>query len=88
MIHSARRLLNARCEALRANGPGEEPRAGSAGIGGAPQGPSDELSELLHALERMEAGTWGQCEKCGQAIGRDRLRAIPETRWCLQCAKV
>lgn len=78
MIHSARRLLNARCDELRAKQPGEEE---------VHEGPSDELSELLHALERMEAGTWGQCEKCGRAIGRDRLRALPETRCCLQCAK-
>ena len=49
--------------------------------------PNEELTELLHALERMELGTWGQCEKCGQAIGHNRLRALPETRCCLNCAK-
>ncbi len=71
MIHSARRLLNERCEELR-----EAPASG----------PSEELVEVLHALERMELGTWGQCEKCGQAIGHNRLRALPETRCCLNCA--
>jgi RNA polymerase-binding transcription factor DksA len=72
MMHRARRLLNARCLELRERLEVE---------------PTDELEELLHALERMEAGTWGQCEKCARAIGRDRLRAIPETRCCLECAK-
>ncbi len=71
MMHSARRLLNARCDELRARHEGEG---------------SDELEELLSALSRMEDGTWGQCEKCNGAIGRDRLRALPETRCCLDCA--
>lgn len=71
MMHSARRLLHARCEELRARQPHED---------------AEELEELVHALKRMEAGTWGQCEQCGRAIGRDRLRAIPETRSCLDCA--
>ena len=72
MMHRARRLLNARCAELQSR---------------LLDGASEELIELLHALERMEAGTWGQCEKCAQAIGRDRLRALPETRCCLDCAK-
>ena len=46
-----------------------------------------EFNELLAALARMEAGTWGQCAKCGQAIGRDRLRALPETRCCMDCVR-
>ena len=71
MMHSARRLLSARCDELRARHAGEG---------------NEELQELLHALSRMEDGTWGQCEKCGQALGRDRLRALPETRCCLDCA--
>lgn len=71
MMDSARRLLNARCDELRARASGDG---------------TDELQELLHALTRMEAGTWGQCEKCNGAIGRDRLRALPETRCCLDCA--
>lgn len=72
MMHRARRLLNARATELRLRDDEES---------------TSELEELLHALERIEAGTWGQCEKCARAIGRDRLRAIPETRRCLQCAR-
>jgi RNA polymerase-binding transcription factor DksA len=45
-----------------------------------------ELAELEAALSRIEAGTWGRCEKCGGAIGRTRLRALPETRHCLSCS--
>lgn len=47
-----------------------------------------ELVELNAALARMEAGTWGRCERCEGAIGRDRLRALPETRLCLPCARL
>jgi RNA polymerase-binding transcription factor DksA len=70
-MQSAREQLSARCAELRTRlGPGT----------------NDELEELLHALRKLDAGTWGRCEKCDGAIGRDRLRAIPETRSCVDCA--
>jgi DnaK suppressor protein len=37
------------------------------------------------AIEKMDAGTWGECETCGNAISEKRLRAIPETPYCLPC---
>lgn len=46
-----------------------------------------ELKEIEAALERMETGTWGRCETCGGAIGRGRLRALPEARHCLGCSR-
>jgi RNA polymerase-binding transcription factor len=45
-----------------------------------------ELSEIQAALERIAAGTYGVCENCGHAIGRDRLRALPEVRRCVSCS--
>lgn len=72
MMQGARRLLMERCAELRT-------RLGA-------DAASEELEELQHALARMDAGTWGRCEKCDGAIGRDRLRALPETRSCLDCA--
>lgn len=44
-----------------------------------------ELSELDAALERIEKGTYGTCQMCGGAVGRQRLRAIPEARYCIDC---
>lgn len=37
------------------------------------------------ALVRIEKGTFGECEHCGSAIGRQRLRAIPEAPLCITC---
>ncbi len=42
-----------------------------------------ELSAIEHALERLDANTYGTCEACGKAIGDDRLEAMPATRFCL-----
>jgi len=34
----------------------------------------------------MERGTYGRCDVCGGAIGRQRLLALPVARYCLECA--
>ena len=44
-----------------------------------------ELTELDAALDRIEHGTYGTCQMCGGAVGRQRLRAIPEARFCIEC---
>jgi RNA polymerase-binding transcription factor DksA len=44
------------------------------------------VSEASEALRRIEAGTYGTCESCGQAIAKARLEAIPYTRFCVKCA--
>lgn len=46
---------------------------------------SDQLYEYRCALERLERGTWGSCEGCRVAIGRNRLLALPEARQCADC---
>ena len=37
------------------------------------------------ALERIADGTFGRCETCGGAIGRQRLLALPAARFCIHC---
>jgi DnaK suppressor protein len=44
-----------------------------------------ELDEIEDALVRLEAGTFGLCERCGRAIALARLRALPATRHCYDC---
>jgi RNA polymerase-binding transcription factor DksA len=42
--------------------------------------------EARAAIERIDRGTFGKCERCGQPIPRGRLEAIPYTRTCVKCA--
>ncbi|HEU4342089.1 MAG TPA: TraR/DksA C4-type zinc finger protein [Candidatus Binatia bacterium] len=44
------------------------------------------IREIDAALNRMTAGIYGKCEKCGQEIGIDRLHALPSTTLCIACA--
>ena len=44
-----------------------------------------ELRDIEDALVRIQQGRFGQCARCGGAIGRHRLRAIPEARHCMTC---
>lgn len=45
----------------------------------------DSLASVRSALERMEQGTYEQCERCGIEIGEERLRAIPTATLCISC---
>jgi len=38
------------------------------------------------ALRRLDEGTFGTCETCGQSIGKPRLEAIPAASKCINCA--
>ena len=40
------------------------------------------LKDVERALERIDDGTYGRCERCGKPIGPDRLEARP---WALLC---
>jgi RNA polymerase-binding protein DksA len=43
------------------------------------------LAQTEHALERIEDGSYGVCESCGQPIGKMRLMAFPRATLCLSC---
>lgn len=45
----------------------------------------DLLAKNERAIERMDAGTYGVCESCGQAIGKARLQAFPRATLCVTC---
>ena len=42
-------------------------------------------AQLLDALGRMQAGTYGTCDRCGQPIPFGRLIVFPEARHCASC---
>lgn len=43
------------------------------------------LSKIDEALERIEKGSYGVCEECGDEIGVKRLEARPVATRCIQC---
>jgi RNA polymerase-binding transcription factor DksA len=43
----------------------------------------EQLAEVEAALERIDAGTYGTCQLCGEPIGEDRLEARPASRYCV-----
>lgn len=42
---------------------------------------------IQSALERMDDGSYGLCDNCGQSIAAARLQIIPETTQCVDCAQ-
>ena len=45
------------------------------------------LAAIETSLERIEEGTYGQCEECGVKIPKTRLNAIPYATLCVRCAE-
>jgi DnaK suppressor protein len=46
------------------------------------------LAAIDSALARVEAGTYGNCERCGEVIGRERLEALPWATKCIECKRL
>lgn len=46
-----------------------------------------ELWRIQHALGRLEHGEYGVCEVCGDEISDKRLKALPSTTMCIDCAQ-
>ena len=45
----------------------------------------DLLEQTDKALARIDAGSYGVCESCGQPIGKARLMAFPRAVLCVTC---
>jgi RNA polymerase-binding transcription factor len=45
-----------------------------------------ELDEVQRALAKLDDGTYGQCETCGEPISAPRLEAMPAARFCIDHA--
>ena len=46
----------------------------------------DILDQIEAAIQRIEDGSYGRCEKCGEEIPKSRLDAIPYAADCVRCA--
>lgn len=45
------------------------------------------LAQNMSALERLDAGTYGTCESCGEPIGKLRLQAFQRATSCVSCKR-
>jgi RNA polymerase-binding protein DksA len=43
------------------------------------------FEQSVHAVERIEDGSYGICESCGSPIGKNRLLAFPRATLCVPC---
>jgi DnaK suppressor protein len=50
---------------------------------------SDDLQDVLaqvdSAIQRIDQGTYGICQRCGKPIGEERLAAFPYVSFCIDC---
>ncbi len=44
------------------------------------------LKNINEALEKIEKGEYGKCEKCGKEISYEKLSIVPETKSCRDCS--
>jgi len=47
-----------------------------------------ELKEIEEALKKIENGTYGTCEMCGEPIRRLRLKVKPYAKYCIVCREI
>lgn len=45
------------------------------------------LKQINRALEKIEKGTFGICERCKKEIEKERLEILPEAKFCQDCQK-
>ena len=50
------------------------------------QAARERIAAIDAALDRVRAGRYGVCTRCGQPIGEDRLAARPAALTCIRCA--
>lgn len=48
----------------------------------------EQLDALDDAAMRVDAGTYGACDRCGDEIAAERLAALPATRTCVECTRL
>lgn len=46
----------------------------------------ERVAQIEAALQRLDDGTWGQCEICGSKIAGARMQALPTANLCVDCA--
>lgn len=47
-----------------------------------------ELRQIRNALQRIDAGEYGYCSRCGTEIGVERQQLLPYTDLCIKCSEL
>lgn len=45
----------------------------------------DQLRDVERALAKIDKGTYGLCDRCGEPISPERLEALPYSTLCVTC---
>jgi RNA polymerase-binding transcription factor len=45
----------------------------------------DLIAQARRAVDRIDSGTYGRCESCGQPIAKARMQAFPSATLCVSC---
>src|SRR5919204_2947362 len=46
------------------------------------------LRDVVTALQKIEDGSFGTCERCSEPIAEKRLEALPFARYCINCQRL
>ena len=46
------------------------------------------LRDVVTALQKIDSGSFGDCERCGESIADKRLEALPFARYCIDCQRL
>jgi DnaK suppressor protein len=46
------------------------------------------LRDVVAALQKIDDGSFGDCERCGETIADKRLEALPFARYCINCQRL
>jgi DnaK suppressor protein len=46
------------------------------------------LRDVVSALQKIEDGSYGTCERCSEPIAEKRLDAVPFARYCINCQRL
>src|SRR5262245_47513634 len=46
------------------------------------------LRDVVAALQKIDDGSFGNCERCGEPIADKRLEALPFARYCIDCQRL
>lgn len=48
---------------------------------------NEALVKIQIALTKIEKGTFGSCDECGEEISEKRLQIVPDCSFCISCAE-